>query len=139
VVWVLGGTTSDFSGAGTSFQGQHGIDALGPDRVLLFNNNVAPMGGGGGGGSIAMEILLNPGAMSATVAWSYTAMPSISNQVMGDIQRLPNGNTLVAYSTRGVLHEVSAQGELLQEVVWPINGAFGYIQKRPTLYGPPPR
>jgi hypothetical protein len=52
---------------------------------------------------------------------------------------VPNGNTVVAYSTRGVVHEVNAMGQLQQEILWPSGGAFGYIQKRPTLYGPPSR
>jgi hypothetical protein len=58
---------------------------------------------------------------------------------MGDVQRLPNGNTIVAYSTRGVLHEVAADGTLLQTLSWPLGGSFGYIEKRASLYGPPPK
>jgi hypothetical protein len=57
--------------------------------------------------------------------------------VLGDVQRLPNGNTLVAYSTSGVLHQVNAAGELVQELTWPIGGAFGFVNHRPSLYGPP--
>jgi hypothetical protein len=58
---------------------------------------------------------------------------------MGDLQRLSNGNTIIAYSTKGVVHEVSSSGTLLQELSWPIGGQFGYIEKRASLYGPPPR
>jgi hypothetical protein len=58
---------------------------------------------------------------------------------MGDVQRLPNGNTIVAYSTQGVLHEVDANMALVQELSWPLGASFGYIEKRATLYGPPPR
>ena len=58
---------------------------------------------------------------------------------MGDLQRLSNGNTIVGYSTKGVAHEVSSSGTLLQELAWPGGSSFGYIQKRATLYGPPPR
>jgi len=58
---------------------------------------------------------------------------------MGDTQRLPNGNTVIAYSNKGVLHEVSADGTLLEEWTWPLGASFGYIEKRATLYGPPPR
>ena len=58
---------------------------------------------------------------------------------MGDIQRLPNGNTIVCYSTRGIIDEVNAQGMLLQRMMAAGTGNFGYIEKRPTLYGPPPR
>ena len=58
---------------------------------------------------------------------------------MGDVQRLKNGNTIVAYSTKGVVHEVNAKGMLLEAWSWPIGGALGYISKRKSLYGPPER
>ena len=77
--------------------------------------------------------------MTATPAWSYKADPGIPNEVMGDVQRLPNGNTAIAYSTKGVLQEVNPGGTLLQEWTWPLGASFGYIEKRATLYGPPPR
>jgi hypothetical protein len=136
VVWVLGGSTNDFTGTGSSWSRQHGIDVLGLDRILFFNNGAM---GGGGGGSVAVEMLLDLTAHTVTRPWSYTASPSIQNDIMGDVQRLDNGNTMVAYSTQGVVHEVNAAGMLVQELSWPIGGAFGYIQKRKTLYGPPPR
>ena len=96
-------------------------------------------GDGGGSGSSALELVLDSAAMTATPVWSYTANPAIANMVMGDVQRLPNGNTVVAFSTRGVLHEVRADGSLLQSWTWPAGSTFGYIEKRSTLYGPPPR
>jgi len=135
VVWVLGGTTNDFTGDGAMWDRQHGVDILATDRLVYFNNG--PMMGGNG--SSVHELLLDLTAMTATRVWTYTAMPRISNIQLGDVQRLPNGNTVVAFSTQGVLQEVNAQGTLLQEIVWPLGGAFGYIHKRATLYGPPPR
>jgi hypothetical protein len=135
VVWVLGGTTNDFTGDGAMWERQHGIDILALDRFVYFNNG--PMTGGNG--SIVYEIKLDLGAMTATRVWTYAAMPRISNIQLGDVQRLANGNTVAAYSTQGVLQEVDASGRLLQEIVWPLGGAYGYIHKRATLYGPPPR
>ena len=44
---------------------------------------------------------------------------------------------VVGYATKGVLHEVDKNGTLLEEWTWPAGGAFGYIEKRPSLYGPP--
>jgi len=133
LVWVLGGTSpNDFTGDGSSWNRQHGVHVLGPDRLLFFNN-----GSLGGGGSLAIELQLDLAAKTAKKAWTYQASPAIANDIMGDVQRLKNGNTIVAYSTKGVLHEVSAQGTLLQAWSWPIGGAFGYISKRKSLYGPP--
>jgi hypothetical protein len=133
LVWVLGGTApNDFTGDGATWSRQHGVHVLGADRLLFFNN-----GSLGGGGSAAIELLLDLNAKTAKKAWTYQASPGIANDIMGDVQRLKNGNTIVAYSTKGALHEVNAQGMLLQSWSWPIGGAFGYISKRKSLYGPP--
>jgi hypothetical protein len=132
-VWVLGGSTSQF-GTNLWSGGQHGLDILGVDRILIFNN------GASSAGSIAIEWKLTlTGTKSAMRAWSYAANPAINVQIMGDVQRLPNGNTIVAYSTRGALHEVGADGALLQSLSWPLGATFGYIEKRASLYGPPPK
>jgi hypothetical protein len=129
-VWVLSGPTNDFTGDGSSWDTQHGIHVLGEDRLLIFNNASRQSG------SHAIEILLNLQSMTATEEWSFTDS-GLYNQVMGDVQRLPNGNTLVAYSTTGVLLQVDANSQVVDEWTWPLQGAFGYIEWRPDLYGPP--
>jgi hypothetical protein len=58
---------------------------------------------------------------------------------MGDVQRLDNGNTIIGFSLAGVVQEVDKNGTLLQEWNLPIGSSMGYLQKRKTLYGPPPR
>jgi hypothetical protein len=136
VVWVLGGGgAGDFSGDGASWNNQHGLHVLGEDHLLIFNNGAM----GGGGASIVFEIQLDLGAMTATRGWQYASMPAIQNPIMGDVQRLDNGNTLVTYSYQGIIHEVSSNGMLLQELSWGIGGAIGYSMKRASLYGPPPK
>jgi hypothetical protein len=37
------------------------------------------------------------------------------------------------------MHEVSADGRLVAELRWPLGGAFGYVEHRTSLYGPPSR
>jgi hypothetical protein len=134
LVWILGGTDSQF-GANLWPGPEHGIHILDTDRLLMFNNGTSASTG-----STAIEwMLTTTGTKSATKVWSYTANPKIYNQVMGDVQRLPNGNTIVAFSTQGVLHEVDSSGTVVQELDWPLGSSFGYIEKRPTLYGPPPK
>jgi hypothetical protein len=142
VVWVLNGVGNVFTGDAWK-GGQHGIHVLSPTDLLIFNNNSrgaivgGQSGGGTGDGSVALEMTLDLTAMSAHQAWSYKASPEIQNDVEGDLQRLPNGNTLIAYSTQGVLLEIDSQGTVLQTLTF--KTAFGYIEKRATLYGPPPR
>jgi hypothetical protein len=135
LVWQLGGANNDFTGNGATWERQHGIFVLGINRLLYFNNG--PMAGSAG--SQVHELLLDLDAMTATRVWTYTAAPPIHNVQLGDVQRLANGNTVIAYSTQGILQEIDANMTLLQEISWPLGGAFGYIHKRASLYGPPPR
>lgn len=143
-LWVLnGGSKATLDGI-TWNGSQHGIHLLGEDRLMLFNNNMRrPSGGstlaGTGDGSIALEIALDVAKKTGSKVWSYKANPGIQNDVMGDVQRLPNGNTVIAYSTKGVIQEVDADGKLLSDWSFPLGAQFGYIEKRATLYGPPPR
>jgi hypothetical protein len=146
-VWVLGGglggVTSSFTGD-SWLGGEHGVHLLALDDILLFNNNstmaaggTTPLGGSGDG-SIALELKLDLTGKTATRIWSYKASgTAYQNDVMGDVERLPNGNTLIAYSNKGLIREVDGSGAVLQELKTPKN--FGYIEKRATLYGPPPR
>jgi hypothetical protein len=133
VIWVLGGETNQFTLDDTTWTNQHGIDVLADDRILFFNN-----GAENDDASTIIEMLLDLGAETAERAWEYSD-PTLKNPIMGDVQRLENGNTIVAYSTVGVLQEVSPSMEVLEELTWALGGAFGYVQKRKTLYGPPPR
>jgi len=150
-VWVLNGgvdtgPTSWFNGGGLVWQGgEHGFHILGLDDFVIFNNNsIAPAGSkvswgtaaGDASGSLAIEVKLDLTAMTATRIWSYQAL-GLADNVLGDAQRLPNGNTMVDFSTKGTIQEVDAEGNVLQEIKTTTN--FGYLQKRATLYGPPPR
>jgi hypothetical protein len=132
--------------SGVTWQGsEHGIHVLDPNHILLFNNNSrALMGGmgtagGTGDGSIALEIKVDPAAKTASKVWSYKGPSNLQNDVMGDLQRLPNGNTIIAYSTKGAVQEVDKDGKVLSDWTFPLGAQFGYIEKRATLYGPPPR
>jgi hypothetical protein len=107
----------------------NGLHPLAPNRLLFFNN---------GPQSTTIEVALDLDAMTAEPVWSYSH-PSITSGIFGDVQRLPNGNTVVGYGVAGVAQEVSAGGEVLQELELPFGHGFGYIQKRSSLYGPPPR
>jgi hypothetical protein len=143
-VWVLNGSTATITGD-TWSGGEHGLHVLALDDLLIFNNNSTTIAGGTGSaggtgnGSIAIEMKLDLTGKKATKSWSYKANPGIQNDIMGDVQRLPNGNTVIGYSTKGVLQEVDSSGAVLQELDWPLGASFGYIEKRATLYGPPPK
>jgi hypothetical protein len=136
-VWILGGTTSTLAGGVTWVGGQHGLHVVDPTRLLIFNNNDPSLGGTGP--SSVLEVMIDAAANTASQVWTYTANPPQVNQTLGDVQRMPNGNTMVGFSGKGLLQEVGADGTVLQSWSWPSPTEFGYIEKRATLYGPPPK
>ena len=84
-------------------------------------------------------------ALTADPVWTYTA-DSIGSNVLGDIQRLPNGNTLIDYCSHGEMLELSPTGDIVQvlDATGPAPSMagyynFGYMNFRETLYGPPLR
>jgi len=131
VVWILGGTTSDFGGDGATWTRQHGHDLIAPDRLLFFNNQAVASP------AVAVELSLDFETMTAMPVWSFQ-QPDLGSAIYGDVQRLENGNTLVTYSTMGVWLELDAQGQTVQRLEFPKGRGVGYSMQRPSLYGPPP-
>jgi hypothetical protein len=148
-VWSLGGTSASASQTyqGTPWLGgEHGIHILGVDKLLFFRNNSGSVPGGAGSlggdasGSGLIEMTLNNSAKTYTTRQIFKASnPKIQNDVMGDVQLLPNGNYVIGYSTAGQLQELSSSGTIMQTWKWNAGQTFGYIEKRATLYGPGPR
>ncbi len=77
-----------------------------------------------------------PSSISATLLWTYDPGDA-GSFILGDVQRLPNGNTLITYSGDREFRELSPEGDLLQSIV--SNVHLGYADYRETLYGPPLR
>jgi len=127
-VWGLNGDASTISG--TSWVHEHGVHVLAPDHLLVFSN------GDTGQNSKAFEFKLDISAKTAMELWHYD--PGISASFGGDIQRLSNGNTLVTFSSAGIIHELDPQGMLVQSYTWQLGNTVSYTEKRPTLYGGPP-
>jgi hypothetical protein len=114
----------------------------GGGHLMAFNNRE------GTGASMIVEIvppvdsagnyIWVPGTAygPASPIWSYSATGFYSNH-LGGVQRLPNGNTLIAQSTSGRLFEVSSTGA----VVWnyqpggQIVRALRYAPTYPGLQG----
>jgi hypothetical protein len=123
LIAVFGGPISDFD---ISWDIQHGHSIL-EDTILIFNNN------GSSGGSSVLEYQYDLSTHSASKIFDYSS--GNHSLGLGDVQRLPNGNTFVTYSSTGVIHEINSAGELLREIT---TDAIGYSMHRRTLYGPPP-
>lgn len=73
------------------------------------------------------------GILTAQEVWSYTS--EYGSIVFGDVQRLPNGNTLITYSNSGPIQEVSPDKQVVRQLEPP--SSLGYTTFRESLYGPP--
>jgi hypothetical protein len=130
--WQLGGVC-DQAPAGNlcspqDWQVVHGHHLLDDGTFLAFNNTYTAI-------SNVFEFQLNatPSSFTATVVEDYASTGA--STTMGDVQRLPGGNTLVTYTTDGTIVELDSSWNEVQT----LSGRFGYSNWRPTLYGPPLR
>jgi hypothetical protein len=130
--WQLGGRCDDApSGRRCSPQDWdvvHGHHLLEDGTFLVFNNSYSDV-------SRVLEFRLNvtPDSLTATLVEDYAGNAKSEN--LGDVQRLPGGNTLVTYATAGTIVELDANYEVVQVFA----ARVGYASFRPTLYGPPAR
>jgi hypothetical protein len=136
VDWQVGGVCAGAPAGNRCAPGDwtvnHGHHLLEDGTFLLFNNGVNKVD------NHVREFKVNdaPGAFSATPVENYTG--SGTGETLGDVQRLPNGNTLITYSTDETepkIVEVDPDWNEVQTFAVRI----GYSSWRPTLYGPPAR
>ena len=106
----------------------------GEDNILVFNNGWAHERGQSRKYSSIDEIVppLNgysyrrePGAPypPADPIWTYTAETptDFNSYIMGCVQRLPNGNTLICDSTSGNLFQATPEGKTVWQYVYPMD------------------
>jgi hypothetical protein len=136
LVWQFGGDCSGAPApkcASGSWNSNHGHQLLDNGNFLLFSNGAFMSSEA----SLALEFTLNTsGTMSATQVKSYKSSTNSHSDSLGDVQRLPNGNTLVTFSNGGLIEELDPSWNVVQTLS---ASAFGYADWRETLYGPPPR
>ncbi|HEY7376367.1 MAG TPA: hypothetical protein VIF57_29675 [Polyangia bacterium] len=130
--WQLGGVC-DGAPAGARCSPQawlvnHGHHLLQDGTFVLFSN-------GENDASHVLELALHdtPSSFTATRVHDYTG--DVTDETLGDVQRLPGGNTLVTYSGYGPIVELDPDWNVVQT----FSARIGYSSWRPTLYGPPPR
>lgn len=116
-----------------SWQVNHGHQLLDDGTFLFFNNT----GYGQKSPSNALEFMLQASsAFSASELEQWSGSGAEHSDTLGDVQRLPNGNTLVTFSNEGVIYELDPTWHVVQTLS---ASSFGYSDWRPTLYGPPSR
>jgi hypothetical protein len=112
------------SGGNSSWAGkQHGQQLL-DNSIIIFANS-----GSSSSASAAIEYSLQGQLIKKFTSGGYTAN-------LGDVQRLPGGNTLITYGNGHNIQEVDSSGNVVLEITGG-NSSFGYTEWRESLYGPP--
>lgn len=96
--------------------------------ILVFDND------GASGESRVTEFAWDGSASTAERIWSYTANPSIFTFVLGDVDRLPGGDTMVDWAVGGQIDRVAPDGTPTWQVNTPMGYAFGFFNVLSTLY-----
>lgn len=120
------GLADRVSGGVAAWGGRNHGHHLLQDAFVIFANS-----GGEGGESAVVEYTLE-----GEEVWRYDSGDSSAN--LGDVQRLPGGNTLVTFSNDSIVHEVTRDKELVLRWTGSPGTRIGYILWRDSLYGPSP-
>ena len=132
IIWRFGGRNNQFTIVGDSlggFSAQHSVRVLENGNLLLYDNGLRHVPQE----SRAVEYHMDFGARRATLQWEYRHSPPIFTPYAGSVQRLTNGNTLVGFSTAGLISEVTPEGLTAWEAK-PTTGYFYRATKIASLY-----
>ncbi len=136
-IWRFGGRHNQLAIEGDplgGFQGQHSVRVLEDGHLLLLDNRVRSTPTD----ARAVEYELDTRAMVARLVWQYQPSPPIVSPIMGSVQRLANGNTVVGFGFAGRVDEVDPTGTVVaQEAL--VGAAGGSLQlyralRIPSLY-----
>jgi hypothetical protein len=97
VIWRLGGKKNQFTflnGIPQFFE-QHDIRRLPNGHITLFNNRADHVSVY----SAAEEYVLNENNKTISLFWQYRNTPDVYSLAMGNLQRLPNGNSLIGWGS----------------------------------------
>ena len=133
VAWILGGPRNSFTIDGSDelpWVVQHGMDVT-DDSVVAFANNTPTEDC-----SQVIELGLDMDAMVAETIWTWQPPECRYVPALGTAQRLSGGNTLVVWSTRGIVSEIRPDGEVQFELRSGFGTAFGYGRMVEDLRAP---
>jgi len=145
IAWRLG---PDFSAskelrAIRQIIGQHHVHLIpkglpGAGNLLVFDNGgasgygfagpIAPDGRGAFARATSRVLEINP--VTLELVWSYTN-PRFFSTNISSAQRLPNGNTLIAAGAGGRMFEVTRDGTIVWEYMYPV---FGGANRSNAVY-----
>jgi hypothetical protein len=94
-MWRFGGAHNQFTiiGDTTPFSHQHDAKRIANGNLTIFDNGnlrFPPY-------SRALEYTIDATNMTATAVWIYRHIPDTYTSAMGDVERMPNGNTFIGW------------------------------------------
>lgn len=105
IIWRLGGKENQFvfTNDPFKFSFQHDIRRISNGDITLMDNGNehSPEF------SRAVEYQLDEVNHTAALVWQYRNSPDYFSSAMGNVQRLPNGNTLIDWAKLGIITEVT--------------------------------
>jgi len=130
LLWQAGGDDSNFALSGGStdlFQWQHQFELV-DGGILVFDNGTS-----GDMNSRVVQYDLDEDAQMAEQVWEFEPDPTLWIYCLGDVSRLPNGNTLITWGTSGRIEEVTPEGETVLQIDLPLGAGFGYTSWSASL------
>jgi hypothetical protein len=111
-IWRFGGRHNEFTmvnDPGGGFQGQHHVQLLADGHLLLLDDRprASPAG------TRAVEYALDVPTRTARLVWEYRPDPAVLSPIMGSVQRLANGNTVVGFAMAARVDEVGPSGAVI--------------------------
>jgi hypothetical protein len=127
IMWQLGGAQSQFTIVNdplTLFSGQHCVRMLPNGHVLMYDNGLrhAPQH------TRAVEYALDFTQHTATMVWEYEPSPMVFTPIVGSVERLSNGNTLVGFGVAGKIDEVDANSHLVSRGLYHFGGLITFYR-----------
>lgn len=126
IIWRLGGKNNQFTFVNDSigFSYQHDIRRLANGDITLMDNgnmHEPPF-------SRAVEYKLDEVNKTATLVWQFRHSPDVFDGFMGNVQRLPDGNTMIGWggAPTPAITEVRPDGSTALEMTFPYDSVLSY-------------
>jgi hypothetical protein len=128
-LWSMGVPDSDFPDSGGLILQPHGVQGLPGDRILVFNRRRSTEGAC----STVDELAYDVAAGTVGLVWKHQSTDCHQVHFLGNAHRLEGGDTLVSWSTAGVVDRVSPEGEVVWSLGWPEGSAQGFVEWRASF------
>ena len=126
-IWQLGGVQGQFTILNDPlnfFSGQHSVRVLDNGHILMYDNGLRHTPPH----TRAVEYALDLTKMTATMVWEYEPSPMIFTNIVGSVQRLTSGHTLVGFGLAGQVHVVDSTGTVVGKATFLLHNRASFYR-----------